>query len=83
MNTNDILDRIFDYVAADYSNGERVFSADDGLLQNGIIDSQGLVNLVMFLEQEFSILIDDDDVELENFESVSSLTRFVSERLQN
>ena len=82
MTEQEIQDQIYDYVANDYSNGTRVFSADDGLLENGIIDSLGLIGLVTFLEKNFAILIHDDDVDLDNFESISSLTRFIANKLQ-
>lgn len=80
MTEQEILKQAFDHIAANHSGGEATFTADDGLLENGIIDSLGLLDLVAFLEQAFSITVDDDDVTLDNFESVRSIARFVASK---
>lgn len=48
------------------------------LLENGAVDSLGILEIVGFLSDKFGIEIEDDDFEPENFESLSSLTRFVA-----
>ena len=49
----------------------------DPLLESGILDSLGVLDLVHFAEQEFSIHIADEELTPENFESVDSITNFV------
>lgn len=46
-------------------------------LETGIIDSLGILDLVQFLEMEFSLTIADDDLEPENFQSFESVVEFV------
>ena len=46
-------------------------------------DSVSVLNLLMELEQQFSISIDDDDVEPELFISVRTVSEFVSRKLAN
>lgn len=65
-----------------------LFSVDDGdlvnhasLLDLGIIDSTGVLELALFLEKEFHIQVKDDELLPENFDSVDSLVRFVGKRL--
>ncbi len=58
---------------------------DDGSLQdetsfldNGIIDSTGILELVEFLDEEFSITIDDDELVPENLDSINCVAKFVA-----
>lgn len=53
---------------------------DADLIADGLIDSFMLVDLIMFLEQEHDITIDFDGLEVDNFRSITSITRFVEAR---
>lgn len=50
---------------------------DASLLERGIIDSTGVLEIVMFLEEEFGIKVKDGDMLPENFDKVESIARFV------
>ena len=54
-------------------------SITDGanLINEGIVDSFEVVNIVMELEEAFDIEIDAEDVIAENFETVDSITALV------
>ncbi|MFA7322341.1 MAG: acyl carrier protein [Dokdonella sp.] len=54
---------------------------DASLLDRGVIDSTGVLEIVMFLEEEFAIKIKDSEMLPENFDSVNNLVAFV-QRLQ-
>lgn len=56
-------------------------AGDDNLLESGIIDSLGILDLVSFLEQEFVIVVADDELIPENFQSVDRLTLFVEQKI--
>jgi acyl carrier protein len=45
------------------------------------MDSVWALQLVIALEKEFAISIDDTDVKAENFQDISSVTRFVTQKL--
>lgn len=51
---------------------------DDSLLDSGIIDSLGILDIVTFLEEGFGISVSDEDLSPENFDSVGALVRFVN-----
>lgn len=51
-------------------------SAD--LTEAGILDSLMLIEVVMFMETEFSVTTELDDLEMENFASIDSMARFVA-----
>ena len=48
------------------------------LLERGIIDSTGVLEIVMFLEETFGIKVRDSDMLPENFDKVDSIARFVA-----
>ena len=53
---------------------------DLSLLDSGIVDSLGVLDLVGFIEEQFGIEAQDEDLVPENFDSIDALTRFVEER---
>jgi len=50
------------------------------LLESGILDSLGVLDLVSFVEQEFGITMSDDELLPENFQTVSQLAAFVAQK---
>lgn len=50
------------------------------LLETGVVDSLGILDLVAFIEDEFGVAADDDDLIPENFETIQSMARFVGQR---
>ena len=50
------------------------------LLESGIIDSLGVLDVVTFLEREFTIKVSDDELTPENFANVQSLAFFVKSK---
>ena len=57
--------------------GVRDLSGDESLLDSGLIDSTGIFALVNFLEKEFGIEIDDEEVIPDNFDTINKLVAFV------
>lgn len=53
---------------------------DDPLLETGIIDSIGIVQFASFIESSFDIVIDDEEIVPENFETVTSIVSFVDRK---
>ena len=51
------------------------------LFEEGVFDSMGLISLITFLEDEFDIKTVDDDLVVDNFESISAITKYVSKRV--
>lgn len=53
------------------------FSDEASLLENGILDSMNVMELVLFLEEKWGIKIEDTEIVPDNFDSVSYLAAFV------
>lgn len=55
---------------------------DQSFLETGIIDSTGVLELIAFLEQQYSISVDDQEVVPANLDSVQHLVAYVERKLQ-
>ena len=53
---------------------------EDSFLENGILDSTNILELVLYIEEEFHFLTDDDEITPENFDSVSKLSGFIQSK---
>ena len=49
----------------------------DALLESGMVDSQGVLEVVNFIEQTFSIIVADDDLIPENFQSIDRIVAYI------
>jgi acyl carrier protein len=54
---------------------------DTSLIENGVIDSLGIFQLVSFLESGFGIRVDDAEIVLENFRTIDDIEQFVKDKL--
>jgi len=61
------------------SNGADV-SDEDSFLENGIVDSTGVLELVSFVEDEFGIEVKDEELIPDNFDSVSKLANYIERK---
>ena len=53
------------------------YAVDTSFLENGIVDSMNVLELVMFVEQKFGIKVEDAEIVPDNFDSVARLAAFV------
>ncbi len=56
------------------------FSDDDSLLENRIIDSTGVLELIAFLDATFGVKVQDDELLPENLDSINRLVRFIEKK---
>ncbi len=56
-------------------------SDDTSLLESGVVDSTGVLEVLAFLEKDFGVRVDDSEVTPENLDSIGRLTCFVSRKL--
>jgi acyl carrier protein len=57
--------------------------ADDAsFLEQGIVDSTGVLELVSFLERRYAITLDDAELVPDNLDSIGKLTAFLERKLQ-
>jgi acyl carrier protein len=61
---------------------KRQLGDDTQLLEAGIVDSIGVLEIVAFIEQNFAIAVADDDLLPENFGSITCIARFVEAKIE-
>ncbi len=54
---------------------------DTSFLDNAIIDSTGILELIAFLEQTFGILVEDDEIIPENLDSLKNVSNYLSRKI--
>jgi acyl carrier protein len=59
-----------------------VLHDQDSFLERGIIDSTGVLELVMFLEKTYHIHVDDEDLIPANLDTIDNLVRYVTRKRQ-
>jgi acyl carrier protein len=57
---------------------KKKIKVDDVLLESGIIDSLGVMEIVSYIAEQFQIDIEEDDLVPENFNSVRAIAHFVN-----
>ena len=55
---------------------------DEDIFKAGYVNSLFAMQLVMFIENNFGIKVDNEDLEITNFNSVDNLSSFVEKKLQ-
>jgi acyl carrier protein len=67
------------FITTHFYPGEDFVLADDtSLIDSGLIDSTGVLELISFLEEEFGLTIDDREVVPDNLDSLGSIALFVT-----
>ena len=59
------------------------FNENDSFLEKGIIDSTGVLELVMFLEKTHNIKVEDDEIIPENLDSIKNIASYLDRKLIN
>ncbi len=55
---------------------------NSSLLESGVLDSTSVIEVISFLESEYSITFDDDELVAANFESIDRIASFVDGKLR-
>ena len=73
---------IREFVIENFLFGEANGLKDDtSFLEEGIIDSTGILELVTFLEDEFSITVEDEELIPENLDSIGNVANFLERKI--
>jgi acyl carrier protein len=88
--TNEVLvmqiePQIRQYLAENFLFSNNGYELEDeaSFLEEGIVDSTGVLELVMFVEETFSITVQDEEIVPQNFDSVSQLAAYVRRKLDS
>jgi acyl carrier protein len=73
MDTKGALREFF----AQLGKSEAPLADDDPLLSSGLLDSMAIVQLLEFIETEFSVSVQDTDFDPDNFESINTIAALI------
>lgn len=77
---NDIIEKIINFLITEKKlTQEEALSInlDTDLIETGVIDSMGILELLVFMEREFSIDLEDAIITAENMRSLSNMVDFL------
>jgi acyl carrier protein len=71
------------YIADNFLFSEDGYQLSDDVsfLEEGIVDSTGVLELVMFVEETFNVTVEDEEIVPENFDSVSWLAAYIRRKI--
>jgi len=78
---SELKDTIRSFVVENFLFGNNENLEDNtSFLDEGIIDSTGILELVSYLEEEFSIIVEDEDLVPENLDSINNVTAYLQSK---
>jgi len=77
----DIQQRIRQFIIENFYVSDAAGLADEAsLITAGVVDSTGMLEVITFLESEYKISIDDNEMTPENLETIGRIARFVAQK---
>lgn len=78
----EIQNQLRDYIVKQfmYDQPNARLDPDTDLLNDGIVDSMGILQVVNFLEEKFGVQVSDDEITPENFRSLRALVDFIGQK---
>lgn len=80
----EIKKEIKNFIVSNYLRGLRggALSDDDSFLEEGIIDSIGVIELAAFIQKRFGIRIKVPEIIPENFDTLNNLEKYINKKLK-
>jgi len=76
-------EQIRSYIVENFLLGdEGELTASDSLLESGVLDSTGVLELVGFIEETFGVEVSNEDLVPENLDSINNVASFVEWKLK-
>jgi acyl carrier protein len=77
----DNTQRVREFVRSNFLVSDDVALTDDAsLLDLGIVDSTGVLEIIAFLERTFGLAVDDDEIVPENLDSIERIVAYVARK---
>jgi acyl carrier protein len=74
-----VKDQIREFIQENLASARGIssFRDDESLMENGVIDSLGIFRLVAFLEENFGVRVNDEEINPENLKSVDAIEQLL------
>lgn len=63
-----------------FTDDQSALKNSDSFLDNGILDSMGILEVIHFLDEEFGIKVDDEEMVPDNLDSIDNLLTFIKSK---
>jgi acyl carrier protein len=85
MDTATIRQTIHDQILFNFlfDGDEEDFSDDASLVESGVVDQTGILEIVLFVEETYGIEVSDTELTPDNFDTVNNIAAYVTRRLAN
>ena len=78
---NGILETLRTYIVENFLLGDDSgLDCSESLLQSGVVDSTGVLELVVFVEETYGITVMDEEMVPDNFDTIQNLAGFVQRK---
>jgi len=79
-----VRDKVRDFILQNYlfTTDPAALGLDDSLLDRGIVDSSGMMEIIFFIEEQLGVKMREGEMVPDNLDSVNKITRFVQARLK-
>jgi acyl carrier protein len=82
MGVNSIQKEIRQYVFENFIvDDDEDFSDDESFLESGLIDSTGILELITFVEENYEIEIEDEEMIPDNLDGIAKVAGFVASKM--
>ena len=82
MLTTDIELEVRTFLTDNFLFGRGEALGDDTPLLGNVIDSTGVIELVVFVQERFSVTVEDNEVTTDNLGSLKNVVAFVEQKLR-
>jgi acyl carrier protein len=78
---NNMLEKLQSYIVANIlKQPGRIILPDEALISSGLIDSFSLMDVALFVEDNFGVRIDDTELNADTFDTLTQLTTLIETR---
>ncbi|WP_037547400.1 acyl carrier protein [Stappia stellulata] len=82
IENDEVHKKIYDYLVENAGvNVSGGIDPEENLLDSGILDSLGIAEITEYVEKEFGIEIDEDEITSQNYRTLTAFTAFCREKI--
>jgi acyl carrier protein len=78
----EIARQIQDFIVAELGDSATKLTTRDDLLESGFLDSAGLAQLVSYIEEQFDVEIEDEELVHENFRTIDAIVELIESKTE-
>jgi len=74
-----VRDKVRDFILENYlfTTDVSALGIDDSLLEKGVVDSSGMMEIILFIEEQLGVAMREDEMIPDNLDSVNKIAAFV------